>query len=256
MGMVYQYYPLYLCVATNKSTMSRISFTITAQTRAAEIILSHVEMANVFSRFSINLGFGEDTLEELALKNGIDSFALLAILKVSLGDNADIPPLTRVSIVSVLHYLKMSHKCFKEEKIPHLKDSIVLLEQNLSEKYGAMLSTFFDSYIDDVNEHFDFEEHKVFPYIERLLSGIPTKGFTIKSFTAHHTDIEQKLHDLKSILVKYLPVKGFNSLCVNVLLLLVELEQELMSHSIIEDMLLTPAVGMLEKELKGDLGYV
>ncbi|MFW5774606.1 MAG: hypothetical protein ACOCWD_07970, partial [Tangfeifania sp.] len=63
--------------------------------------------------------------------------------------------------------------------------------------------------------HIELEENKIFPYIlqleENLIKDRPdpafieeVRGYTIRDFLEEHSDIEEKLVDLRNILLKYL----------------------------------------------------
>lgn len=228
--------------------MSNISLRLKPQTRAADVVMSHIEAAKVFLIFDIGLGLGESTLTQVAQQHGLSPEALIDLLHVTTGNEPTQASDSHEFINTTLLYLRRSHLHLRNTQIASLRNAIMEMEANLPKRYGAMLSRFFDSYICDVDEHFRFEEQIVFPYIEALLKGKCDNKFKIKDFTANHTNIEQKLHDLKSVLVKHLPIDGLNQLCFSVLTLLSELEGDLNAHAAIEEAVLTPAVLLLEQK--------
>lgn len=230
------------------TAMSNISIGITPQARAADVVMARTAAAKVFMLLDIGLGLGERTLADVARQHEFDTDALLDILRVTLDTEPGRPASSRTFIGSVLRFLRQSHLHFRSARIPALRAAIMGLEEGLPDRYGAMLSRFFDSYINDVDEHFRFEELTVFPYIEGLLGGQAGSTFSISSFSTNHTNIEQKLHDLKSILVKHLPLDGISPLCLGVLVQLSDLEADLNAHAAIEDAVLTPAVALLEQK--------
>lgn len=228
--------------------MSNISLRLQPQTRAADVVMGHIEAAKVFLIFDIGLGLGETTLTQVAQQHGLSPEALIDLLHVTTGNEPTQISDNHEFISTTLLYLRRSHLHLRNTQIASLRNAIMEMEASLPKRFGAMLSRFFDSYICDVDEHFRFEEQTVFPYIEELLNGQHDNKFKINNFISNHTNIEHKLHDLKSILVKHLPIDGLNQLCFNVLTLLSELEADLNAHAAIEDAVLTPAVQILEQK--------
>ena len=75
------------------------------------------------------------------------------------------------------------------------------------------------------------------------------EAYSISQYEEDHSDIEEKLYDLKQIILKYLP-NPKDSRLLNVMLHdLFELELDLNNHCRIEDMILVPIVEKMEKAI-------
>jgi regulator of cell morphogenesis and NO signaling len=119
---------------------------------------------------------------------------------------------------------------------------------------------FFKEYFDEVTEHLDYENQIVFPYVIALNDKIinskepfnPVK-YSVEQYKEHHNDIEEKLSDLKKLLIKYLPQKKDHVLRRKLLQSLFELEYDLNIHSQIEDFILIPLVAQMESHLKKNI---
>ena len=74
--------------------------------------------------------------------------------------------------------------------------------------------------------------------------------YSVKEYRLHHDDIEEKLNDLKNLLIKYLPQKNDQQIRRKLLFSLFEVEYDLNIHSQIEDTILIPLVEKMEKHLK------
>ena len=105
---------------------------------------------------------------------------------------------------------------------------------------------FFDEYVAEVHKHMDYEEHKVFPYVEALLAGERPEGYSIDVFRRHHDQVEAKLAELKRIIIRYYPSGSTNELN-GVLFDIFTCERDLASHNDIEDRLFIPAIKRLEE---------
>lgn len=72
----------------------------------------------------------------------------------------------------------------------------------------------------------------------------------IREFEKRHNDIEEKLSDLKNLLIKYVPPAGDRYLRIRILNELFDLEQDLTDHARLEDKVLIPIVEQLEKQIQ------
>lgn len=124
-------------------------------------------------------------------------------------------------------------------------------------KEMGLVEKFFGEYFKEVTEHLNYENNIVFPYIIGLYDKIinhkhpfnPQK-YSVTEYKEHHNDIEEKLNDLKNLLIKYLPQKNDQALRRKLLFCLFELEYDLSIHSQIEDLILIPLVTKMELHLK------
>ena len=122
-----------------------------------------------------------------------------------------------------------------------------------------LLQKFFKDYVYELKKHIDREEALVYPYVIKLSSSLKTasipdsvismvKEYSITLYEKEHDDVEEKLNDLKNIIIKYLPTVKDQK---NRFLLLKELsalENDLADHARIEDLILIPKVEILEKK--------
>jgi regulator of cell morphogenesis and NO signaling len=123
-------------------------------------------------------------------------------------------------------------------------------------KEMALVEKFFNEYFSEVREHLNYENTVVFPYVIRLYdqfvdSNHPghQKKYSVAEYKEHHNDIEEKLDDLKNLLIKYLPLKNDQQIRRELMFSLLELEYDLNIHSQIEDFILIPLVAKMELDL-------
>ena len=67
-------------------------------------------------------------------------------------------------------------------------------------------------------------------------------------YREHHDDIQEKLDDVKKLLIEHLPQKADNNLRRKILFALFDLDTDLQTHSKIENEILIPQVEQLEKK--------
>ncbi len=191
------------------------------------------------------------TIKSFCKAQKLNESLILAIFNIYYG-NSEIPRLSagKDCLPTIINFLKHSHFYYKNEKYPLINQLLNELETKSKAKEISLLKKFFEAYINEVVEHLDYEEKNVFPYVEKLYSDKKYKNnsFSIKQYQDHHNDIEEKLSDLKNLLVHHLKAGEFASLKRQIIFHLFELEYDLHNHSIIEDKILVPLISILEKE--------
>lgn len=84
--------------------------------------------------------------------------------------------LTSDDLGGVLDYLHTSHLYYLEVTLPHLDAKMAAMTATCDGVHSKILSTFFADYRREVDNHFDYEERTVFPYVQALLENV---GWTV-----------------------------------------------------------------------------
>jgi len=79
-------------------------------------------------------------------------------------------------------------------------------------------------------------------------------NYSVSDYQEHHDNIEDKLEDLKNLLLKHLPLDNDQQIRRKLLFSLFELEYDLTIHTRIEDEILIPLVEKLERTIKTSYG--
>ncbi|MBQ2132249.1 MAG: response regulator transcription factor, partial [Prevotella sp.] len=97
----------------------------------------------------------------------------------------------------------------------------------------------------------------LFPYVEGLLDGKANENYDIETFSEHHNQVDHKVKELKSIIIKYLPSDGLRNNQLSATLYdIYNNEEWLKQHSMVEDEIFIPAIRLLERKLKqSDVTY-
>lgn len=234
-------------VTKNKNIRHQIS----ASMKLADLVDSNFILVGVLSRLGIGFGFGDDTVEEACRKHGVNTNTFMLICNIYINDNF-VPSrdlLRETELRDIVSYLHKSHAYYMDIAVSSLADSIEEMVKPCDAKYRTVIGRFFNDYKSELSKHFEYEETKVFPYVNAVLNHEKEKGYSILQYEQHHTDVEEKLVDLKNIVMKYLPAECDPLLVMNVLNNLNNLEKDLEKHTIIEDDILVPVVnGMEENE--------
>jgi regulator of cell morphogenesis and NO signaling len=230
--------------------------TISSGMKMSDLILSNHYYLIMLEHFGISLVVQEKTIEDICTENQISIDVFLAFANLYNGTVFHSKrPYGYHDIVTIVSYLQNSHRYYLDEKCPAIRGFIDELRTLNAQPAIELLEKFFREYLQELQEHLDYEDSTVFPYIRDLFlsaeagsAGAITNNYSVETYKDHHHDIEEKLIDLKNLLIKYLPLKDDNQIRRKLLFTLYEFEYDLHIHSHIEDSILIPLVESLEKQ--------
>lgn len=214
------------------------------------VIRDNYEILQSLGSFGISLGFGDKTVSEVCSDEGVDAYTFLAVVNFTINGYRDSNDFDRLSVPTLLHYLKASHEYFLGYEIPFIKKELQgALDAN--DNLARLIMKLYDEYAESVAKHMGYEEETVFPYVDSLLNGNATDKYNIDTFSKHHTQIDQQLKELKDIIIRYLPNDGLhNNQLTATLYDIHSCEDWLSAHARVEDEIFIPAIRLLEKRLK------
>ncbi len=217
--------------------------------KMATLIADNYRLIQVMSRFGISVGFGDQTVSEVCKAAGVDCDTFLSVVNFVADGYAHADAAAHVSIEALLHYLKQSHTYFLDYLLPSIRRKLLDGIPMRTDDVSMLIIKFFDEYVAEIRTHMEYEDRTVFAYIESLTSSEAYSGFSIVTYSDHHEEVSSKLHELKSIIIKYGPREADSNLLNAALYDIYRCEEELRSHCMVEDELLTPAIVRLEKEI-------
>lgn len=215
-----------------------------------DLISDNYDLLQSLGRFGINLGFGDQTVEEVCLQQGVDTFTFLTIVNFTINGHKDWEANDNLSIPTLLQYLKSSHQYYIEFALPHIREQLASSIDE-SDNLGKLMIKLFDEYAGTIKRHMKFEEKTVFPYVDVLLKGEATGDYDIQTYSKHHDQTEEQLGEVKDIIVKYLPVDAYhNNQLAGALYDIYNCEEWLKQHAMVEDHIFIPAIKRLEERLQ------
>ncbi len=234
------------------------TYHISSDMKVSDIILGNPYFMLLLEHFSIDVPLLEKSVQEICIENEINVELFLIFANLYNGVKYDSKAVYDIAgIPTIINYLKSSHRYYLEDIYPNIKEIIRQMNAVNDLKEMALVGRFFEEYFNEVSEHLSYENDIVFPYIIALNNQISNsnpvfdpQNYSVSNYKAHHNDIEEKLNDLKNLLIKYLPLKNDRAIRRKLLFSLSELEYDLNIHSQIEDMILIPLVGKMESFLK------
>ena len=230
--------------------------TIEPSMKMADLIELNYRLLDVLSRLGVGLGFGEHTITDACRTFGISESAFLLICNEYTFEGY-VPGqelLSSADAEDIMKYLHNSHMYYMDREMEHLRSSLARLLEPVDAAQRKVVEKFFADYKAEVKNHFDYEEDVVFPYVNALLEGASRNGYSIGQFEENHSNIDEKLNDLKNIVMKYLPDVCDPVLRNEVLYHIFYLEDDLHHHTLIEDNVLVPMVDLLERKFVREAG--
>jgi len=232
--------------------------------RLADIIHHDYTLLPVINRFDLHLGVGDKTITKICEEKSVNVDFFLVIIN-TFHDLQYFPTkqLQSFPAVMLLNYLKQTHFYYLKGVLPEIERLIEKMEINctINKETLSLLHNFFIEYRKELTSHIEREEKMVYPYVleleEAVLSGNPSKdlinkmdSYTITYYKEEHENVEEKLFDLKNLIIKYLPKTNNDNHCYFVLRELFGLERDLNNHSRMENLILVPKVEEMEQKLK------
>lgn len=211
------------------------------------LIKDNYSVLQALGSFGINLGFGDKTVSETCLMNGVDTYTFLAVVNAQLNDITTYEDDEQINVPTLLHYLKASHAYYLDFQLPFIRRE---LQESISENdaLGMLIMKLYEEYAQEIRRHMKYEEKTLFPYVESLLEGRPMNDYNIETFSKHHEQTDKKLRELKLMIIKYLPADAHrNNQLTATLYDIYNNEEWLRQHAEVEDHIFTPAIKRLER---------
>lgn len=220
-------------------------------TKLGDLLAANYKLLSILSRLGVRLGFGEITVEDMCRRYGLSAEMFLIICRIYTFDGyrPSCGMLDGGDLRRIVNYLRASHRYYAEYSLPRLREGVAATVASCDELHRKVLEKFSDDYCREVTSHFTYEEEQVFPYIESLLAGRRDSDFSIEHFEDNHSDVDEKLNDMKSIIIKYLPEDCPTEQRNDMLFEIFRFEEDLSHHTQIENLLLIPLVSKIEKSL-------
>ena len=235
-------------------------FSISAEHKLSDVIAASPRFMLLPEHFGINYPLGDKSIKTVCGENNINQVLFMVFANLYNGMSySKVETLPFSDAPTIVGFLGNSHRYYLEEMYPNILATITQMAELNDAQEMSLVPKFFVDYFNEVAEHLKYEDSIVFPYVLDLY-GQTSKGKTSKNtgkygvseYKEHHNDIEEKLADLKNLLIKYLPLKNDQATRRKLLLLLSDLEFDLNIHSQIEDLILIPLVTKMEEHLKSE----
>lgn len=217
-----------------------------ASDKMISLIRDNYNLLQSLGSFGISLGFGDKTVKQVCDDQNVDTNTFLAVVNFTINGYREMDDVSRLSVPTLLQYLKASHDYFLGFQLPFIRKELVdALDEN--DNLARLILNLYDEYSRSVTLHMKYEEKTVFPYVESLLAGKPMANYAIDMYSKHHGQESSKLRELKSIIIKYFPGDCLRNNQLSATLYdIYNNEEWLALHAEVEDNIFIPAIKYLE----------
>ena len=204
-------------------------------------LLSDNRMLSVLERLHFRLGFGESTVADVCRTQSFPADLFVEISNVFADPEyaPNLESLDRSDVALLADYIRSAHKYYSEVSVPHLHGLIHTMLGEVGTTFADALNKFFDELVEKLNSHFEHEE--------KVFRSIGNGNFEAENEESHAQFLE-KLDDLKSIVIKYLPDNGENFSRYNMLNHLLAMETDMRNHMRVEEKLLDDSEVLSQRE--------
>lgn len=217
-----------------------------ASDKMISLIRDNYNLLQSLGSFGISLGFGDKTVKQVCDDLNVDTNTFLAVVNFTINGYREMDDVSRLSVPTLLQYLKASHDYFIGFQLPFIRKELVdALDEN--DNLARLILKLYDEYSRSVTQHMKYEEKTVFPYVESLIAGKPMANYAIDMYSKHHGQESMKLRELKSIIIKYFPGDSLRNNQLSATLYdIYNNEEWLALHAEVEDKIFIPAIKYLE----------
>lgn len=217
-----------------------------ASDKMISLIRDNYNLLQSLGSFGISLGFGDKTVKQVCDDQNVDTNTFLAVVNFTINGYREMDDVSRLSVPTLLQYLKASHDYFLGFQLPFIRKELVdALDEN--DNLARLILKLYDEYSRSVTQHMKYEEKTVFPYVESLLAGKPMANYAIDMYSKHHGQESSKLRELKGIIIKYFPGDCLRNNQLSATLYdIYNNEEWLALHAEVEDNIFIPAIKYLE----------
>jgi regulator of cell morphogenesis and NO signaling len=221
-----------------------------ADDQMISLIRDNYNILQSLGGFGLSLGFGDKTVRQVCDEQKVDCYTFLAVVNFTINGYTDVDNEDRLSLPTLLHYLKASHDYYLGFQLPFIRKE---LEDALdkTDNLAMLILKLYDEYAREIRLHMRYEEKTVFPYVESLIENQSSVSYDIDTYSKHHSQIDKQLKELKNIIIKYLPSDELhNNQLTATLYDIYNNEDWLRQHSTVEDHIFIPAIRRLEQKTR------
>jgi regulator of cell morphogenesis and NO signaling len=218
--------------------------------RMSDLINDDFRLLQVISRFGLSLGFGERTVRQICDEHSVDCETFLAVINFThFGDRDSNTWVDKISIKSLTEYLKQAHTYFLDFLLPSLRRKLIeAIDCSSHNEVAFLIIKFFDAYVAEVRRHMELENTSIFAYIDDLIAGKSCEHKSFEMLMLHQTPVEQKLSELKNIIIRFYNIPGDANMLNTALYDIYLCEEDLHTHYQMEQDLFIPAIRKLEEK--------
>jgi len=196
-----------------------------------ELMAHEEEAIQIISRFGLSMGVGDQTIETTCTAHGVHTPTFLAVVNYKVFRQRALP--ADIELETLRMYLKNAHAYFLDFRLPGLRQALENAVQPIEgdHQIPKLILRCYDEFVQEIRTHIAHEDAGLYEEHE-------------------HDDqrITDKLSEIKNLIIKYYPGKGYP--LISVMSDLWHTELDFADHCAIEDEILRPAVSKVRHSRK------
>lgn len=221
---------------------------VTPWVKMSSLIEDDYHLLALLMRMGITESFGERTVDDLCSRAGLDTETFIQICLTFCDSEYRAPAqvLRRCRVDDIIRYLHHSHEYYLNTALVSLHSLLEELVAPAPNALKRVIQKFFEDYRDDLQNHFDYEENMLIPYLLDLPRGVGGHQSSSLRLLEGHPHMKASLSDLKSLIMNSLPAACDSVSRISTLMFIFELEEDVERHTRIEDRMLVPIIRLIE----------
>lgn len=215
----------------------------------AELLDTDYRLLSILERLDVMLPFGDMTVGQMCDRYGMSSALFLQICRIYATSDEDVSlnGLHREDLHTLVKFLRSSHYFYLHVMLPRIEAGVESVLQHCDLRQQLLLRRFYSDYEAEIREHLRYEDDTMFPYIDAIANGEQPEHRMIEHYLDNHTDICEKIDDMKSIIIKYLPERCSIHQRCDLLYDIYAMREDLARHTLLETFLMAPLALMANK---------
>ncbi|MBO7458347.1 MAG: helix-turn-helix transcriptional regulator [Paludibacteraceae bacterium] len=240
---------------SKKYSIFAADFDATMMYRATDKIcdlMAHEEDAiQIISRFGLEMGVGEQTIEQVCEAYGVHTPTFLAVVNYKVFHQRAIPE--DIDLPTLQQYLKNAHTYFLDFRLPRLRRALIeaIIPADPTTKIPGLILRCYDEFTEEIHIHIEHENEGLFDEHEhddeRITDKLTEiKNLIIKYYPSPITDHQSPITDHQSPITDH--QSPITYLLISVMSDLWHTEQDFADHCAIEDDILRPALTRIQPQ--------
>lgn len=225
---------------------------IHAEMKLSDVILHDPSLIPVINRFGIHLGLGDKSIRTICEEKKLEADFFLSILNTFI--HANYFPENKFRsfcATQIVDYLTKTNQSYERFLIPNIERHLnsFIERSDPDNAHLELLRKFFTVFKKELKARIEEDNHQIFPMIRNLSEQYGGGELYLEAKESESDVLEEKLFDMKSIMIKHLNGEFDENLCYAVLFAICNLEKDINQHNRIRNKILFPIADALNKTI-------
>ncbi|MEG1616203.1 MAG: helix-turn-helix transcriptional regulator [Bacteroidales bacterium] len=218
--------------------------------KLSDVILHEPSLIPVINRFGIHLGLGDKTIRTICEERKLEPDFFLSILNTFI--HANYFPENKFrsfNATQIVDYLTKTNQSYERFLLPNIERHLnSFIERSDPDNANLeVLRKFFTLFKKELKARIEEDNNTIFPKIRTLSEVFAAEDLYLEAYETEPDALEEKLIDMKSIMIKHLSGEFDENLCYAVLIAICNLEKDINQHNRIRNKILFPLADALNK---------